>query len=381
MNLDKRVDEALFHRLIASSPIPLIGSALGSLLVAMPQIGTHKGPLFIGWLCAVYAITGLRVVFTKVCQSQLNKHGYTYRLAIKYCLTIALSGIAWGALGFFVSDAPPVTVVLVVTAIQAMVMGGVVSLATFIPAFFAFSIPAILPLIYLFSIASNAHDKIIALYSAIFLLLMVAVAYRFNQSLRNSQRIIFENADLIYSLQAANAKILLQNIKLDHVAHHDQLTGLPNRIMLAQCMQQALEVDQLKNNRIAVLYIDLDGFKAINDTLGHDAGDAALFSVAQRLTTAIRSADVLARVGGDEFVILLSDLNAHGELAVEKVAHKCLSAFEQPFMIQEQFCRLGASIGLAICNKGDTPESLLAAADSAMYQAKLLGSGHMHWAQ
>ncbi len=382
MSLDKRVDEALFHRLIASSPIPLIGSALGSLLVAIPQLGTDHGRFFIGWVCAVYVVTGLRIWLTRRCQSKIHRQGYNHRLALKYCFTIALSGLAWGAVSFMITaDAPPMTVILIVTAIQAMVMGGVVTLATFIPAFFAFCIPAILPLIYSFSIADNVHDKVIATYIAIFLLLMIAIAYRFNRSLRNAQRISFENADLIASLQAANEKILVQNKELDHVAHHDLLTGLPNRMLLALRMQQAIEIGRLRNARIAVLYLDLDGFKAINDRLGHDAGDAALCAVTQRLTVAIRGADILARVGGDEFVILLSDLDKHGELAVEMVAKKCLAVFEQPFVIQGELCRLGASIGLAICAAEDTPETLLTAADKAMYQAKLLGDGHVFWAQ
>lgn len=382
MSLDKRVDEAMFHRLIASSPIPLIGSALGSLLVAIPQLGTQQGPVFIGWVCAVYVITGLRIWLTSMCKSKIHGQGYNHRLALNYCLTVALSGLAWGAVSFLISaDAPPMTVILVVTAIQAMVMGGVVTLATFIPAFFAFCLPAMLPLIYRFSVVDNLHDKVIATYIAIFLLLMIAVAYRFNRSLRNAQRMSFENADLIASLQAANEKILMQNKELDHVAHHDLLTGLPNRMLLALRMQQAIEMGVLTSTRIAVLYLDLNGFKAINDRLGHDAGDAALRAVTQRLTLAIRSTDVLARVGGDEFVILLSALDTHGELAAEMVAKKCLAVFEQPFVIQGELCRLGASIGLAMCAAEDTPETLLTAADKAMYQAKMLGDGHVFWAQ
>lgn len=382
MSLDQRVDEAMFHRLIASSPIPLVGSALGSLLVAIPQLGTPHAPVFIAWVCAVYVITALRVGLTRMCKSKMHAQGYSHRLALNYCFTVALSGLAWGAVSFLITDdAPPMTVILVVTAIQAMVMGGVVTLATFIPAFFAFCMPAMLPLIYHFSVADNLHDKVIATYIAIFLMMMIAVAYRFNRSLRNAQRISFENADLIASLQAANEKILVQNKELDHVAHHDLLTGLPNRMLLALRMQQAIEIGLLRNTKVAVLYLDLNGFKAINDRLGHDAGDAALCAVTQRVSLAIRSADVLARVGGDEFVILLSDLDAHGELAAEMVAQKCLAVFEQPFVIQGELCRLGASIGLVMCAAEDTPETLLTAADKAMYQAKMLGDGHVCWAQ
>jgi diguanylate cyclase (GGDEF)-like protein len=185
---------------------------------------------------------------------------------------------------------------------------------------------------------------------------------------------------LIGSLKEAYQKISAQNLELNHVAHHDILTGLPNRKLLAVRIQQAIEIAKLKRTSTAILYLDLNGFKAINDQLGHEAGDTALIEVSRRLGKVIRGSDTLARVGGDEFVIVLSDLQGHAKSSVDMVANKCLMVFEQVFVIQASERQLGASIGLAICKEGDTIEQLLSVADKAMYQAKLLGCRKVYWA-
>lgn len=171
------------------------------------------------------------------------------------------------------------------------------------------------------------------------------------------------------------SKLLESRAELQHMAHHDALTGLPNRQLLADRMEQALVRAQRSHGKVAVLFLDLDGFKPINDEFGHEAGDAALRKVADRLREAVRQEDTLARVGGDEFVILLSDLNDNAKEAAELVAAKCLAAFQQPFVIREQSCKLGTSIGIAVGNGECVAEKLLIAADQAMYQAKEAGRG------
>jgi diguanylate cyclase (GGDEF)-like protein len=172
------------------------------------------------------------------------------------------------------------------------------------------------------------------------------------------------------------SKLLASRTELQHIAHHDPLTGLPNRQLLADRMKQALARAQRSRGKVAVLFLDLDGFKPINDELGHEAGDAALREVTSRLSAVVRSEDTLARVGGDEFVILLSDLSDSAKDAAELVANKCLAAFQQPFVIHGQSNVLGTSIGDGEC----TADKLLIAADQAMYRAKQTGRGKFCWA-
>ena len=175
-------------------------------------------------------------------------------------------------------------------------------------------------------------------------------------------------------------KLLENSAQMEHLAHHDILTGLPNRQLLADRMKQALVRAQRSRSRVAVLFLDLDGFKPINDEMGHEAGDFALREIAARLQKAVRSGDTLARVGGDEFVVLLSDLEGDGREAAELVANKCLEVFRQPFVIREQACRLGVSIGIAVGDGQCAVSELLIAADHAMYQAKQGGRGKLSWA-
>lgn len=177
------------------------------------------------------------------------------------------------------------------------------------------------------------------------------------------------------------SKLLESRAELNYMAHHDTLTGLPNRQLLADRMKQALARAKRGKGHVAVLFLDLDGFKPINDQFGHDAGDVALRQVTERLQEAVRQEDTLARVGGDEFVIVLSDLHDKADAVAEMVARKCLDVFAQPFLINGQACQMGTSIGIVVGDHRCDPDKLLIAADQAMYRAKEAGRGKYEWAQ
>jgi diguanylate cyclase (GGDEF)-like protein len=145
-------------------------------------------------------------------------------------------------------------------------------------------------------------------------------------------------------------------------------------------MKQALARAQRGKGYVAVLFLDLDGFKPINDQFGHDAGDVALRQVTERLKEVVRQEDTLARVGGDEFVIVLSDLHDKATSVAEMVARKCLEVFVQPFPINGQACQMGTSIGIVVGDHRCDPDKLLVAADQAMYRAKEGGRGQFVWA-
>ena len=170
------------------------------------------------------------------------------------------------------------------------------------------------------------------------------------------------------------SKVTESQAELDRMAHHDQLTGLPNRVLLADRLQQALERAHRSGSRLAILCLDLDGFKQINDTLGHDAGDIALRQVAERLAETVRLTDTLARVGGDEFVILLPDLGPEDRGQTAKtIVDRCLKAMEAPFSVRGKHYQLGVSIGVAEGGEGSRADILMSAADRAMYRAKSAG--------
>ncbi len=161
--------------------------------------------------------------------------------------------------------------------------------------------------------------------------------------------------------------------RLFYQARHDVLTGLVNRRRLAEVLAELLGSQRHRDHRFALLLLDLDGFKDVNDSYGHEAGDRVLVDVARRLQRAARRYDVLARVAGDEFVVVLQDVDS--PMAAEAAARRFVESLSAPFVLGSGQSRLSASIGIALAGPGDTPESLLRSADRAMYQAKAEGSG------
>ena len=167
--------------------------------------------------------------------------------------------------------------------------------------------------------------------------------------------------------------VLQQNLEtLHHDAHHDALTGLPNRVSFEERLERALAEAARYGRRLAVLFVDLDGFKRINDVHGHAAGDSALVEVAGRLSSALRASDTLARLHGDEFVVLLPEVDADSD--ARGVAATLLDAIAPPFDIDGQSSSLTASIGLSVYPRDAADAAgLLRVADAAMYRAKAGG--------
>jgi diguanylate cyclase (GGDEF)-like protein len=154
-----------------------------------------------------------------------------------------------------------------------------------------------------------------------------------------------------------------------HQARHDGLTGLANRAVFAERMEQALAAAHESRRPVGLFFVDLDGFKAVNDERGHHVGDELLCRVAERLLTTVRSEDTVARLGGDEFAIVLTGVDSHAE--VEAAAQRVSRAFDEPFLVGGEQLALGASVGRAIWPEDASEvESLMRHADAAMYRAK-----------
>ncbi len=629
MELEKRIEAALFHQLVANSAIPLIGSAIGSLLVAVSQLGSSRSDVILGWLCLVYATLGLRFWFSSRCRKALETSGYTPQTAIRYAASVGLSGIAWGLGGLLIKGASPVAMIVTITAIQAMVMGGVLMLGAFIPAFLAFTLPAILPMIIMLALGGGVENNVLALYSSIFLALMIGIALRFNQSLHHTWRLTFEKEDLVNSLTQTHTflresqslaglgsyvldfstgiwkssdildqlfginqayertidgwealihpddrdmmkahlthDVLSNNLSFDKeyrlirhddaavrwlhglgkleldaqgrplrmlgtiqditdrkmverelriaaiafetqeglmvtdandviirvnqaftditgyladevigqtprllksgvhdatfyatmwksieqtgawqgevwnrrkngelfpeqltitavkggdqgeithyvatmnditkrkqieeqihlLAFHDALTGLPNRRLLDDRLQQAMATCKRTGHYAALMFLDLDNFKPLNDKHGHSVGDLLLVEAAHRLRSCVRETDSVARFGGDEFVVLLVELerNSDEAKALSKlIAEKLLSRLAEPYLLtiqQEDGTELliehhcTSSIGVTLFNNHSVNHAeILKCADMAMYQAKDQGRNLIHF--
>ncbi|MBV8680051.1 MAG: GGDEF domain-containing protein [Aquitalea sp.] len=182
-----------------------------------------------------------------------------------------------------------------------------------------------------------------------------------------------EVGNLLTAFNGLLRKLHVQQAELERLAHHDSLTGLPNRLLLTDRLRLALAQAKRHGSQLAILFMDLDGFKSINDQAGHEAGNDALYILAQRLQSCIRETDTLARIGGDEFVLLMCNLDEHALEACQTVADKCIATIHQPLRLNGGTFQLGISIGLVLAKASSTVDSLLQEADQAMYLAKHAG--------
>ena len=164
---------------------------------------------------------------------------------------------------------------------------------------------------------------------------------------------------------------------LERIAHYDTLTGLPNRRLLMDRLNQQLARSRRTGNKLAICFMDLDGFKKVNDQLGHDAGDQVLIDVAKRLQSVSREGDTVSRLGGDEFVLLFSDLTQDQECF--KALERVLQTVGEPIQIRETQAQVSASIGVTLFPRDEADaDALLRHADQAMYEAKQAGKSRFH---
>jgi len=165
------------------------------------------------------------------------------------------------------------------------------------------------------------------------------------------------------------AELEQATLRISHLANHDSLTGLPNRRLLFELLQKSFDIASRTASKVGVLYVDLDNFKPINDKYGHFAGDCALVTVSERLRSILRASDTVARVGGDEFIVVLTNIRDRD--AIDQAAHKIIEECSRPVTLEGKECVLGLSMGIAVYpDDGGIIDDLVNRADSAMYRIK-----------
>jgi diguanylate cyclase (GGDEF)-like protein len=181
-----------------------------------------------------------------------------------------------------------------------------------------------------------------------------------------------EMQDLVDAFDEMRRQVRQRQRYLDHVAHHDALTQLPNRILFRDRLEHALAISLRGETQVGLMFLDLDQFKQVNDSLGHLVGDELLQTVAERLTALVRSSDTVARLGGDEFAILVEGINNRDDMSV--LANKILRTIEKPMTLANKELRISVSVGIATAPHDDvSAEFLIRDADTAMYEAKRQG--------
>ncbi len=348
-----------------SMPFSLLAILINSSILSLVLWQVIDHSTIIGWLVAVYLTTLYRFLtyrnFLSITPTQDNEIDHWSKLAI---LGATLSGALWGTASLLLFPLEHVAYqALLVFVIAGMSAGAVTSLSSIFAASATFLLLTLLPLVWRFLSLESDVGYAMTIMGILFTVMVIASSRRISQSIQESLKVRYER-------QCAEETIIYQ-------AHYDELTQLPNRRLFIDRLNQEITRAQRHHHFGAILFLDLDHFKNINDSLGHRVGDILLQEVAQRLRRRIRNEDTVARLGGDEFVILLTEIGDSREITsswVQNFAAQIQQLFTEPFMVQEHELHLSASIGVTLFPiNGAVPEDLLQQADVAMYRAKAEG--------
>ena len=391
-------------RLYAGLPAILVNLAVMPVVVGVAFWGSVARPVLLAWVVASLVILGLRYGLMKAYQRRTPDAKDALRWAQWFTLTALASGLLWGAAGwaFFIPDNAALQVFLY-TSLVGLAAGSIIVTSYWLPAYFAFAVPAIGISALRLLIEGGVEYTSLAALMVMFLVIITRVARVQHAAGQSLVRLRDENVDLVERLSAEKAAVeaanreldqrvrdrtaeLLEEVevrkaaehRLEHLAHHDPLTGLPNRLAFGHQLDRAIAQASRRQRRLALLFIDLDRFKEVNDSAGHNVGDRLLQAVAERLAYNLRLSDSLSRLGGDEFVCLLEDV-VDGREAM-RVADKMLALLAATFDVAGHEVHLSASIGICLFPEDGTDrEALVRNADTAMFRAKADGRGRAHF--
>lgn len=298
-----------------------------------------------------------------------------------------------------------------------LIAGSITTLSTYRSAYLAYMLPQAIAIFSVFIILNTENSYYMAFAFFIFMALMISTSFNINRSHKKEIELTINNKRLINDLNSEIAvreevqfeleqnkhalenkviertrelidinlnleKVISKKDKaeqsLQYLAYHDELTGLPNKNLLVDRVNQSIKISARDNQKMAILFLDLDRFKNINDSLGHAIGDELLQQVSDRLYKTLRRHDTVSRNGGDEFVVVLEKLKNSNEAI--HVAKKVINCLTDTFDIHSHKIHIGASIGISIYpTDGDTPLTLLQNADTAMYRAKKAGGNQLQF--
>ncbi len=364
------------------SPQALVITVLLTVVFALFFWNHTNTTLFSIWLLCIAATTLGRYILVRRYHNTITADQDANLWARRFIMGTAAAGIVWGLLATALFPVDPRNQLLVVFLIGGVCAGAVPLLGAIKPAYLSFMLPSMLPLVGRVFHEGDDFAITVGLFLTVYIVSLILTLNKINHTILENLRTKFENIHLeknlalMRQMEAVNRELKSEiqerqqaEDRTRHLAYHDTLTGLPNRLLLYDRICQAITHAQRHGTEFAVMFIDLDRFKTINDSLGHAIGDQVLQTVAERLVDCLRKEDSVARPGGDEFVVLLNDL--HTDHGASHVAHTILQSLSQPVSINKQEFHITSSIGISLYpHDGTDMETLLKHADVAMYAAK-----------
>lgn len=412
--LEKQV-QPIFESTLTGGLSNILAAILAYLLLMNNH--QHSEALVISILITVLSI--IRILFSDRYLKQKAKSNLSFYLKSHFVLTL-LIGICWGALALMQQSQQNQLIINIVFLMNfGLIAGSIATLSAWIPTYLAYMLPQSIAVFSVFVMQATQYSYYyyISFSLLFFTAIMISSSYSVNRGHRNELALTLKNKALIGDLneeidQRKMVQDLLEESKrdlehkvddrtkelvvtnknlqneilekqqaevnLEYIAYHDELTGLPNKALLIDRINQSIETASRYNNQLGILFLDLDRFKNINDSLGHKIGDALILEVSRRILQTVRKEDTVSRNAGDEFVIVIQRMASSDEAIL--VAKKIINNLTSIFEIESHKVHIGASIGISLYpNDGDTPLELIRNADTAMYKAKKSGGNRLQF--
>lgn len=417
---DKKIEllcaQSLFKGALAANISLIAGIALTS-----AYYYGDIGNALIYWIVAMCLIAGARIVgaqqFFLDQKKDFSRHEVRFWVNLYVTASFA-SGACWASLTIFLpSDISLISISVLYILYFTIMAATIVALPVVLGAYIAYSTPIFVAAFLFPFFIQSEHATFISIASIIYFAFIISAGRLLNKRFRDNFALAVENESLIDKLQeeitqkelaehklignqqqleetvelrTKELSVINENLvheinerrriesNLKHIAHHDSLTNLPNRLLLDARLNHAIERAKREGLQVAVMFIDLDHFKTINDSLGHDIGDQLLISVSNRLLHCVREDDTVARLGGDEFIIIIEQVHDIGNL--DALLKKIMKVTSQTISIDNHDLTTSASIGISIYpDDGKNAEQLMRNADAAMYHVKENGRHKYHF--
>ena len=394
--LDKRIKEERFNTLLSNLPSSFFTTTLVSSFLFFVLYSQNPSIEAIVWLSSVLTLMVLRFIhFFKIRNLESNLRLQEEKTVL---ISVFISGIVFGSSVLVIFPSGNVALqALIFFLLSSMIAGAVALYSTHILSFILYSSPIFIAyLIRAYMMPDYSYSLIII--GIVYYAVMLSTIFRVNRSIIKSLQIQYLNKDLANNPSTAKEELEKSNFELKNensvrkdtekrlfnLANYDQLTSLANRHLFKDTLYNTLYKAKKTNSRMALLFLDLDNFKIINDTLGHAMGDKLLISASRRLESLLKLKSLrkeessIARLGGDEFVIIVKDLDDIQR--VRDLAQGIITTLESPFHIDEHEMFIGTSIGISLFPDDATEmDTLLSYADTAMYTAKDKGKNNFQF--
>jgi diguanylate cyclase (GGDEF)-like protein len=378
-SIQKKIENSMIKLGYMQSHIGLIASMFCALIILIGLSGIYaKSSLYI-WFGIFILGTLLRALIVIYYKKDVRPADHLVKWRNIFIFGAVIGGVLWGLTGsVFYSESDSLQQSLIILVLAGTTAGSVPLYSSVLAAGNIFLITALLPFIVTLFNTHHQTDLLLDATVMAYLFYLIALCRRSHNAMKETLGLQYENNSLLTNLSEAKYQLEMINKKLEQAATHDPLTNVANRNLFVTNFAQAIDRAKLNKKLLALLYLDLDNFKNINDVHGHHVGDRLLLVLTERLEEFVSSNDVIARLGGDEFTIIIEDVTNPNEVA--KLAKRICQVAAAPIKIDDLELKVGVSIGIGVYPiDGDDAEKLLHVADKAMYYVKERGGNNFRF--